>query len=135
MDLTVGHFDLTVYTSSGEACLITRMDNYCNTFIKCQIDTFTEDELQDCKMFEVPGGDILILSVRHFGLDAWKPEYFRQFNTDFRIFYQFHMTILPFRFFFDDGNRVLCPYNEEIDNEESVDILSCQLQNNTCLVT
>ena len=77
MDLTVGHFDLTVYTSSGEACLITKMDNYCNTFEKCKIDTFTEDELQDCKMFEVPGGNILVLSVQHFGLDAWKPEYFR----------------------------------------------------------
>ena len=46
MDLSVGHFDLTVYTSSGEACMISSMDNYCNTFEKCRIDTFTEDELQ-----------------------------------------------------------------------------------------
>ena len=43
------------------------------------------------------------------------------------------ITILYFRFFFDDGSRVICPYNEMIDNEESVDILSCGLENNTCI--
>ena len=76
MDST-GHVDLTLYTTSGASCFIERLDNYCNTFIKGRIDTFTEEELQDCKTFEVPGADILILSVQHFGLDGWKPEYFR----------------------------------------------------------
>ena len=76
MDLS-GQVDVTVYTTSGESCFIEKMDNDCNTYQKGNIDTFTEDELQDCNMFEIPGADILVLSVQHFGLDAWKPEYFR----------------------------------------------------------
>ena len=187
MDLSVGHFDLTVYTSSGEACMISRMDNYCNTYEKCRIDTFTEDELQGgysidqniCPAENLPemsdwkmadrqvaaclspsaelarklARDLFVLLNCHPGLqDVWgarrghshsecaalwfgrlEARVF-QVTADFLwYFYEFQTIFSPFRFFFDNGDRVMCPYNEEIDNEESIDILSCELQNNTCI--
>ena len=76
MDLS-GQIDVTVYTTSGASCYISEMDNWCDNYNKCRLDMFSGEDLQDCNMFEVPGADILILSIQHFGLDAWKPEYIR----------------------------------------------------------
>ena len=76
MDLS-GQVDITVYTTSGESCYINTLDNWCDNYEKGRLDTFSGEDLQGCNMFEVPGADILILSIQHFGLDAWKPEYIR----------------------------------------------------------
>ena len=81
-------------------------------------------------MFEVPGGEILILSVQHFGSDAWKPDYFRQLLESLFIPSFYDLIAFFVRFFFDDGKRVICPIDEFINEEESIDILSCELQNN-----
>ena len=72
-----GQVDITVYTTSGESCYINTLDNWCDNYEKGRLDTFSGEDLQGCNMFEVPGADILILSIQHFSLDAWKPEYMR----------------------------------------------------------
>ena len=72
-----GRLTVTVYATTGESCTITTLDNYCDTFEKCRIDTFVEGEVQECQGFEVPEHDILIVNVQHFGTDKWGPEYFK----------------------------------------------------------
>ena len=72
-----GSLIVTVYTNTGTSCTMTNMDQYCDTFELCQIDTFVEGEVQECLGFEVPEHDILILNVQHLGSDGWGPEYFK----------------------------------------------------------
>ena len=72
-----GYVDITVYTNTGEACAIPKLDNYCDAFNKCKIDTFIEEEAKECLGFEVPEHDIVTVNVENIGSDSWQPEFFK----------------------------------------------------------
>ena len=86
-EMSGGNVDVTVYSASGEACTISPLDNWYDTFERCRLDLFAGSYLKDCNMFEVPGGEIPLLHLQHLGGDAWKPDYFRfilMFFNDFK---------------------------------------------------
>ena len=68
-----GDLDVTVTDASGLSCRIHHLDNGDNNFNKCDIDTFREEELEECnkfrfksfqQTFHLPEGFRLCLSNR-----------------------------------------------------------------------
>ena len=72
-----GDLDVTVTDASGLSCRIHHLDNGDNNFNKCDIDTFREEELEECNKFPIPAYVISRLRVTHDGIDGWKGDYFK----------------------------------------------------------
>lgn len=80
--MTFGNVDIEIINRDFDLCKISNLDGKGDDFRPGAIDTFEDNELEECRNFPLPGGEVGLLRLTHSGLDAWTPEWIRVFNTN-----------------------------------------------------